>query len=240
MRLEYIIQVLHTKPYLSSHLTGNSCPDNMIGKRDTVYALARSGRKRSIAAREATVRRQSEAIHTNPFRLCPHLIIFPRDDGYPGDDPHRRGSSRHLNVWGSQGFARRNSREIGRDSGSTKDVYLEMRETTEAASPSPSPSVPNGGVMLHRYTLRGGDRYLAASPEKLLEDPVSSVARLPPGYRHLLPAPLRGREEAAERAGRWGWSMKEVYQRMQRQDGGCSIPLPAGPTTGRFSIDTVP
>jgi hypothetical protein len=49
MRLEYIIQVLHTKPYLSSHLTGNSCPDNMIGKRDTVYALARSGRKRSIA-----------------------------------------------------------------------------------------------------------------------------------------------------------------------------------------------
>lgn len=84
MRLEYIIQVLHTKPYLSSHLTGNSCPDNMIGKRDTVYALARSGGKRSNAAREATVRRQSEAIRTNPFRLCPHLVIFPRDDGWPG------------------------------------------------------------------------------------------------------------------------------------------------------------
>jgi len=113
------------------------------------------------------------------------------------------------------------------------------RQQRQRLRPPPR-QLPTGGVMLHRYTLRGGDRYFAASPEKLLEDPVSSVARLPPGYRHLLPAPLSGREEAAERAGRWGWSMKEVYQRMQRQGGGCSIPLPAGPTTGRFSIDTLP
>ncbi len=59
------------------------------------------------------------------------------------------------------------------------------------------------------------------------------------GYRHLLPAPLRGREEAAAAAGRWGWSTArmEKTSSVGRHDrgGGCSTPLPVRPSPrGRY------
>jgi len=77
-------------------------------------------------------------------------------------------------------------------------------------------------------------------------------------YRHSLPAPLRGREEAAERPGGGGDPAREVFSdtmkqgqchhprkpfpvTRKRQGKGRSAPSPsAPPPAGRYPIDTVP
>ncbi|MGB4196687.1 MAG: hypothetical protein WBJ51_05245, partial [Methanoculleus sp.] len=56
------------------------------------------------------------------------------------------------------------------------------------------------------------------------------------GYRHALPAPLRGREEAAVAAGRWGWSANTVQPETQATGDGAFRPLPVSPSpTGAIS-----
>jgi len=64
----------------------------MIGKRDTVYALARPGRNRGCPRPRDD---GAAAVWGYPYQS---LQAVPPSDypPPPRDDPHRRGSSRHL------------------------------------------------------------------------------------------------------------------------------------------------
>ncbi len=118
---------------------------------------------------------------------------------------------------------------------STKTVPGDTQATGEGAfrplpvSPSPDWRYPIDTVPWERSSLcRQRDR-----PHR---DPVPAPHARYPGYHHSLPAPWRGREEAAERPGGGG-----VSSDTSRQGKGRSAPSPsAPPPRGRYPIDTVP
>ena len=99
--------------------------------------------------------------------------------------------------------------------------------------PPPRQPLPTGG----RFpidTLPGSASPHPVPGDRFTEDPLSPRARYP-DYRQRLPAPLRGREEAAERPGGGGDRLqpwKTVPGDTSRQWKGRSAPSPSAPPHG--------
>jgi len=111
--------------------------------------------------------------------------------------------------------------------------------------PPPRQPLPPGG-RFSIDTVPGERSSLCCQCEDSHRNPVSPRARYP-DYRQRLPAPLRGREEAAERPGGGGDRLqpwKTVFSDTSRQERGESSPPPPSPSAppprGRFPIDTLP
>ncbi len=117
----------------------------------------------------------------------------------------------------------------GRWGWSANTVQPETQATGEGDVPPPSPSSPSPrGVISRRYTARERDPLSAVNAITLTEIPFPLPVHCIRGYHPILPAPLRGREEAAVAAGRWG-----CFRRLKHRHSGT-------PRQGRYSPDTDP
>ncbi len=118
-----------------------------------------------------------------------------------------------------------------------KPCHGETQETGAggAVSASPLPVSPTPtGVIPNRYSARGRMSRSAVRCDHPHRDPLPLPRARYPDYRHRLPAPLRGREEAAERPGGGGVSRgKNCVTARRRDRGGGSrlrLPLPVSPS----------
>jgi len=113
-----------------------------------------------------------------------------------------------------------------------KTVQRETHETGEGDVPSPSPSAPpprgNSPWIQSPGNLAVSSRSHLTPPK----DPASAPDTVSGPIAIHCPPPSRGREEAAERAGRWGCSSENrSTAKTGDRGGGCSTPPPRQPHT---------
>ena len=83
------------------------------------------------------------------------------------------------------------------------------------STPAPASPSPRGGRFSHRRTTTEADNLSAVDAITLTEIQFLLPVHRIRGYRHLLPAPLRGREEALEAPGGGGGRLLAWKRRLR-------------------------
>jgi|GEM_PF-3464160 len=103
------------------------------------------------------------------------------------------------------------------------------RDRGRGVPPPPRQPLPHGGDSPSIH-CPGGDNLSAVNVNTLPKIRFMLPVHGYPDYRHALPAPLRGREEAAERPGGGGDPAREVFSDTSRQGRGEPSPPPPSPS----------
>ena len=120
-----------------------------------------------------------------------------------------------------------------------KDVQPETQATWEggAVSASPLPVSPSPRGDSPSTQCQGTDPLSAVNVNTPPKIPFMPPSALYPAYRHTLPAPLRGREEALKAPGGGGDPAKNVQSETQETGGAVSaLPVTAPSPSTEFTV----